>query len=379
MKSRAIIPLIVGLGVGVLAIRMFTNVLQKAQGASTKTDMVTVVVASTDIDPTLEITEVMVTQQEIPSKLAPPQSISDPKEAIGRVAGRMIPQGMTLVPGYLAPPGTPPGMAVRIREGFRAVAVKVDESTSVAGWIKPGSRVDVVILMDIRRDGKRETISRVILENIEVLAVGQDIGTMSDTGASVAKSVTLLVPPEDVPKLHLAATKGKVRLAMRNQLDNTGGRSVVMTDNDLLGVGKSSSKKSGPSFFQRLLSLKQKVAAVQTDKEKRQPVPAAEPEPVDQPYSIEVVRGEESEVVWFDTNNRHARRLLEGEPRRTTAGQPTVRPVEAVAQLPAEVKMPDLNALPDLKNLPEVRQMAEQLLGGVGEGSILTPDTESSE
>ena len=322
MKGRAIIPLVVGLAVGVLAIKIFADVLRKARGAGSG-ESIAVVCAATDIGPTVEITESMVEVKATPKSLIPDLSFTKLEDVVGRVASLTIPRGMPVVPTLLAPKGTPPGMAVRIRDGYRAVAVKIDEFAGVAGWIKPASHVDVVAVMHTQGASRSQgTISKVILENVEVLAVGQDIGISGDTAASVTKSVTLLVRPEDVPKLHLAATKGTLRLAMRNQRDFSASTKLQTTDKDLLtssSTGGSTKNRSGsgspPSILSRLFHKQPKIAEDKTDKEPeglrsaRSDVVQSATPTQDQPWRVEVMTGPQTEEIWFDGDTRKARRL----------------------------------------------------------------------
>src|SRR4029079_11731054 len=107
----------------------------------------------------------------VPESLCPKLAVRDKSEVVGRVTSNSIPQGCPIVQSLLAPKGTLAVMAARIRDGFRAVAVKVDESIGVAGWVKPGSHVDVIAVMSGKDGSKNETVSRLILQNLEVLAV----------------------------------------------------------------------------------------------------------------------------------------------------------------------------------------------------------------
>ncbi len=347
MRSRAIIPLAVGLAVGVLAIKLFTDVLKKARGASTG-DTVQVVCANTDIGPTLEIKESMIEMTSVPRSLAPKLVFTSKEEVVGRVAGMAIPRGMAVLPTLLAPKGTPAGMATRIRDGYRAVAVKVDEFAGVAGWIRPGSKVDVVAVMQTDATGaRRSTVSKVILDNIEVLAVGQDLGATGEVSAAVTKSVTLLIRPEDVPKLHLAATKGTIKLAMRNQRDATLATSAETTDKDLFSspssapaMAEATGLQDQESFLSRLLRRQPKMTEDKTDKAsdgfQAQVMPPKQAEPAPEPWRVEVMAGAEVQEVWFEGSDKGARRLEDntnGPGRRGSAGKAP----QAVAGPPAEV------------------------------------------
>lgn len=227
MKGKAIIPLVLGLGMGLLAIKFGMDTVRKAKGASTETAR-QVVRAKQDIDATVEITKEML---EAASTLDKPMA-TDPdfaklEDVIGRVSAKSIPKGTSILKSMLAEPGTPQGVPGRIAPGYRAVGVEIDEVTGVAFNVRPGDWVDVIVVMDIEQSNSKhkETIAEVVLQRVEVAAIGLGAGGTNKGAAStkgkVARSATLLVPEADVPKLHLAATRGKVTLAMRGDEDET--------------------------------------------------------------------------------------------------------------------------------------------------------------
>src|SRR3990172_5761012 len=104
MKGRAIIPLVIGLCVGVFALKVFVNVLQKARGA-TVNDTVWVVCAAVDIDPTVEVQEAMLEVRQVPKSLVPERTFADPKELVGRVTSLTVAKGMPVVDHLLAAKG----------------------------------------------------------------------------------------------------------------------------------------------------------------------------------------------------------------------------------------------------------------------------------
>ena len=339
MKGKAIIPLVLGLGIGIFAVKMTVDMVKKAKGA--QGDMVPVVRAKVDIGATVEINEPMLDVTYVPETLAPKLAFRDVKELIGRVSAQTIPAGSPIVPTSLAPKGTLPGLAARIKEGYRAVAVKVDEQIGVAGWVKPGSRVDVVAMLQTRTNGRQETTSRVILQNVEVLAVGQDAGTTGDTAASLTKSVTLLVKPDQVPKLHLAATKGTLRLAMRNQADDMSSvEEEGLTDNELLGVEDTPAqpKDKKPGFLAGLFGKLGKDDPDATDKtlatlmaaKYAQQAAAQQTQPT---WAVEVLSGPKSYQVVFDGTGADARRVEKGARNRS-------EPLASAAQVPSGFPIP---------------------------------------
>ncbi|MFQ5489329.1 MAG: Flp pilus assembly protein CpaB [Phycisphaerae bacterium] len=219
MKSKAVIPLVLGLAVGLLAVKYVVEAVQQAQGTPQR--VVTAVVARTDIPASLEITADMVDTVQTPqTPLIPEDGFTDVEALIGRVTSKGVPKGAVVSPLFLAPPGTPAGLTERIPEGYRAVSVKIDEVAGVAYQLKPGDFVDVTVVMRVRKGNRDNTISRVILERVKVLAVGQNLGAADARGPQkLARSVTLLVTTARLPELHLAQTQGKLTLALRGADD----------------------------------------------------------------------------------------------------------------------------------------------------------------
>jgi pilus assembly protein CpaB len=110
------------------------------------------------------------------------------------------------------------GLAAVIRGGMRAVAVKVNEVIGVAGFVLPGTRVDV-ILSGSPDHGRDTEIAKTIIENVEVLASGKNTARDAEGKPLDSQVVTLLVTPQDSQKLALASADGTIQLALRNPLD----------------------------------------------------------------------------------------------------------------------------------------------------------------
>jgi len=243
MKSKALIPLVIGLAVGLVAIKMGLDVVKKARGENQSGTAVDIVVAARSIPLAAELTEQMVKTVKTARVLAPTGTFHNVSDVVGRVNRAEIPKGAPVTASLLAPPGTSPGMPSRIPDGFRAVSVKVDEDTQVSGFLQPGCRVDVAAVMTASVGGRREMISKVILQNVEVAAVGQSLASEGGE-ANLTRSVTLLVRPRDVPKLHLAASKGKIRLALRSRIDEGANRFAAMTQDQLLADEQAEAAQS---------------------------------------------------------------------------------------------------------------------------------------
>lgn len=267
MKPRTIIPLVLGLGVGFFAIKMGVDLVQRAQGASG--DEAAVIVSAKPIEVATRITEGMLSTVRVSPKLVPRGAFTDKdrKALVGRVTAMTVSPGVPITASMLAPPGAEPGLRAIIPAGFRAVSVSVTEDSAVSGFIMPGSRVDVSAM---GRDG----VSKTILTDVEVGAVGQSMSEVGTDGKTVrvAKSVTLFVRPDQVGVLHAyTASGGRIRLAMRGD-----------------------AKEASESFWARLF---QKSAEPQGK-------PAAETAKVAvaRNHVVDVVRGQEVQRYEFDAS-----------------------------------------------------------------------------
>ncbi len=240
MKPKAIIPLVLGVCVGGIAIKLVMNVVANAQGAS-QANMAKCAVAKVDIGFAEEITPEKLVLKDWPRDSLPEQHFEDLEELQDRVTSMFIPKDVPIYPTMLAQVGTPPGIQTLIKPGYRAVSVGIDEVTGVAYQLKPGDWVDVISLVERRRpDGRMDFVSRIILQNVEIAAVGRSLhsGKPGDAPKSVARSVTLLLKPEEVTKLHLAqSSRGKISLALRGNTDDDASDALASASNDqLLGI-----------------------------------------------------------------------------------------------------------------------------------------------
>ncbi len=109
------------------------------------------------------------------------------------------------------------GLPPIITPGMRAVSVKVDDVVGVAGFVVPGTRVDVVVTIN----QQQQSVARVVVANSQVLAAGTKIDQQQarDGRPVPATVVTLLVTPEEAERISLASSVGRITLALRNPLD----------------------------------------------------------------------------------------------------------------------------------------------------------------
>jgi pilus assembly protein CpaB len=177
-----------------------------------------VVIAARDMDVGHVVTAQDVRLAAWPSQILPEGYSSTPAEVVGRGVLTPLKLNEPMLSGKLALKEAGGGLPIMIPEGERAMSVKVDQVIGVAGFLLPGTRVDVLVTLD-QVANINEPITQIILQNLVVLTAGQVIERDTDGEPQQVPVVTLLVTPEDAEKLTLATSKGRIQLALRNTLD----------------------------------------------------------------------------------------------------------------------------------------------------------------
>jgi len=222
---------------GALAFGTYNFMQQRpAQTVSIPTRQV--VVAAADLDVGAELRREDIRIIDWPANAVPATAISDPKDVIGRGIVLPVIQNEPILPNKLALEGAGGGLPPAIPPGLRAVSVRVNEVIGVAGYVLPGTRVDVVATVS-PTGSNQDMTSKVVLTNVQVLAAGTKIERDgSDRNKPMPVSVvTLLVNPEEAERLTLASTEGKIQLALRNPLDTTMPLTQGIRPAALLGYG----------------------------------------------------------------------------------------------------------------------------------------------
>jgi pilus assembly protein CpaB len=211
-----VLTLAVGLG-GTFAYGTYRYIQEMSiRKAAVDTRPVVVAANALDIGDELKADDIRVINW--PADSAPATSVGDPSEVTGRGVVAPIAEGELIVPGKLADKGAGAGLPPAIPPGLRALSVRVNEVIGVAGYVLPGTHVDVIV--SIKPAGQDDTTSKVILTNVQVLTAGTKIERDDAEGKPIAVTVvTLLVSPAEAERLTLASTEGKIQLALRNPLD----------------------------------------------------------------------------------------------------------------------------------------------------------------
>jgi pilus assembly protein CpaB len=241
-----------------------------------------VVVAAADLQLGSELKKEDLTVVNFPAGQAPEGTFTQPSDLFGRGLIAPIVKNEPVLPSKLASKEAGAGLPPVIPEGMRAVSVRVNEVIGVAGYVLPGTRVDVVATAS-PNDERADMTSKVILSNVQVLTAGTRMEQDQEKGKPVQVTVvTLLVNPEQSERLALASTEGKIQLALRNPLDQTSPETPGVKTASLVGIARAtapSSKSTGP--------VRRSARATGPAGPVTQTAPMPEPMP-----TVEVIRGD---------------------------------------------------------------------------------------
>jgi len=277
-RNRLLMIGFIALALGAFVSLLVYRSLQSRITADNRPGM-DVVVATGDLPVGSKIEEKDVKAVRFPAGDLPPHFYSLKSQVIGRGVVLPISQGEFVLPGKLAGASAGYGMPSLIPPGMRAVSVRVNDVVSVANFVQPGTRVDVLLTGNPGSSGEQQTTT--VLENVAVLATGQKLERNPAGEASSAPVITLLVSPDDAQKLTLAANQGRIQLTLRNPVD-TKQEELPATRSDALYKNVSSPVP----------------AAAPHPRPKKAATPATVPT-APAVYEIEVIRGEKKDVTKF--------------------------------------------------------------------------------
>ncbi|MCX6630138.1 MAG: Flp pilus assembly protein CpaB [Candidatus Solibacter sp.] len=205
------------------------------------------------------------------------------KDIIGRGVITAIFAKEPIIDSRLAPKGAGGGMASMIPPGMRAVAVRVNEVVGVAGFVVPGTHVDVLISGTAPGgNGNLGTLTQTLLQNIEVLSAGQDFKKDAEGKPIMVQVVNMLVTPTQAEQLSLAASQTSIQLVLRNPLDHMIAKTPGTALQHLFNGGRTQAPPPDLSSRPRT----QRVAPA--------PIPvhvAAPPPPKEIPFVMEIISG----------------------------------------------------------------------------------------
>lgn len=220
---RTAVVLVVALVAALAASYVAYITLQRVAAQQVGPSTVPVVVASRDVPLGTLLTTDYVRVVAWPASSPVQGAISSVEDAVDRGTIMALATNEPVTEAKIAAKGIGSGLSPTITPGMRAISIKVNEVVGVAGFVVPGSRVDVLVTIEPpNQAGTRESTTRIVASNVQVLTAGTriDQDTAQSEGKPIAASVvTLLVSPEDAERVALAQNEGRITLTLRNPLD----------------------------------------------------------------------------------------------------------------------------------------------------------------
>ncbi len=248
------------------------NYLQQVPTRTIEVATLPIVVATANLALGTELRAEDLTVAAWPEAWAPADAFPSASELVGRGLIDSVVRGEPILVGKLADPEAGAGLPPIIPKGMRAVSVRVNEVIGVAGYVLPGTQVDVLATAS-PTDKREDTMTKLVLSNVRVLAAGMRMERDQEGGEPVQVSVvTLQVTPDEAERLTLASTEGKIQLALRNPMDQGEPETSGIKAAVLLGAPRPAPRRVV-----------------------RQAPP--EPPPPPPPPTVEVIRGNEREVA----------------------------------------------------------------------------------
>src|ERR1022692_463421 len=275
-RTRLLIIGGLALALGVLVSALVYKNLQ-GRGPATNEPGADVIVALDDIQVGARIEDHDIRIARFPVSGLPAGAYGRKSQVLGRGVIIPIARGEFILPSKLAPENAGAGLPSLIPPGMRAVSVRVNEVVSVAGFVGPGTRVDV--LLTGTPNGSSESQTTTVLQNVAVIASGHTLERNASGEAQSTPVITLLASPEDAERLTLASSEGKIQLSLRNPLD---------THQDAVDAANARGLYKGGS-----MPVAPPRAAVHTVKQQK----IEKPPPSPSVLSVEVYKGDKKTIV----------------------------------------------------------------------------------
>jgi pilus assembly protein CpaB len=214
-RTRLLMIGVLALGLGfVAAVLVYKNLQSRTVSSEPGID---VIVAANDLQVGARVEEHDIKIIRIPVSDLPAGAPRKRSDVLGHGVIIPITKGEFILPTKLAGENAGAGLPSLIPPGMRAVSVRVNDVVAVAGFVTPGTRVDV--LLTGSPSGGTDQQTTTVLQNIAVLASGHTLERTATGEAQNTPVITLLVSPDDAQRLTLASAEGHIQLALRNPLD----------------------------------------------------------------------------------------------------------------------------------------------------------------
>jgi pilus assembly protein CpaB len=275
-STRTIVVVAVAIVTAAIASLGMFRVLSAMPAQEASIETIDTVVAAHPLQLGTRLTKDHIKIVKWPAATPMPGAHSSAAEVLNRGVIDSIGENEPLTESKLAPLESGAGLPPSIPAGMRAISVKVNEVIGVAGFVVPGTRVDVMVTLSSRKQ-EQDSMSRVVVSNVQVLTAGTRYDQeKAKEGTPIPSTVvTLLVNPSDAERIALASSEGQIMLALRNPLDTDVTATTGVRTTGLFGQAPAPAK---PAVFRMRKA------------EPLQPIEVA-PAPVVKAYTVEAIRG----------------------------------------------------------------------------------------
>ena len=264
---------------GVVSFKIFTMVKRSMTSASAAGTRV--VVAARDLNVGQQLTVDDLKTIVLPETQLPKGASNDPAKLFGRGVILPVAENEVLLESKISS-SKGAGLPPMITPGMRAVSVKVNDVVSVAGFVAPGTRVDVIVTgtPNDKSGLPNVTTTTTVLQNILVLAAGKEVKTDPRGKPQDVPVITLLVSPEDAQLLTLASSEGRIQLSLRNPTDVDKATTTPVRDAAIYGGVPVTPPAAQGRRPRKMLPAVARPAIVES-------------------YNVEVIRGDKREITKF--------------------------------------------------------------------------------
>ncbi len=283
MDKRLLTVVMAAILVALVITAIFYQITVGQKSAQGSVPTKTLVVARTELPLGSVLSADDVTVIEVPEQGYAQGGFENIEDVVDRSVTQAILANEAITAGRVTEKGAGFGLEAVIPEGYRAVAIAINQVSGVSGFILPGSHVDV--LLSATPMGGSERLTTTVLENVTVLSTGHKQQPSATGQPENVPVVNMLLTPEDAELLTLATQEGRIQLVLRNPKDEelTAAERDVKTSDELFQ--KMGLKKPEP---QR--------AAAPSPRPRPEPVVVMEPPPPPPIYQIEMIRGNKRSV-----------------------------------------------------------------------------------
>lgn len=217
MDKRLLTVVMAAILVALVITGIFYQITASSRGSAVA-EKRTLVVAKNALDYGVPLTEADVTVVDWPAEMYPQGGFEDIAEVTGRQLTQAVQPNDAITSAKVADPGQVITISSVIPEGYRAMAVAVNQVSGVSGFIMPGSRVDV-LLSASPGDDSGELLTTTVLENVTVLSTGHRQQPNQNGQPENVPVVNMILTPEEAELLTMATREGQIQLVLRNPRD----------------------------------------------------------------------------------------------------------------------------------------------------------------